>query len=120
MKRRLVLCFGATLLGAGLRAQPAAAGLHRIGVLAPGTAAKEAVTLKPFFDEMQRLGWTEGRNIAYDRAFADDRTDQLPRIAVELVARKPELIYAPPATAAVAARQATRAIPIVFGSGVAS
>ena len=118
MKRRLVLCFGATLLGAGLRAQPAAAGLRRIGVLAPGNAAKEAATLKPFFDEMQRLGWTEGRNIAYDRAFADDRTDQLPRIAAELVARKPELIYAPPAMAAVAARQATRTIPIVFGSGV--
>ena len=29
--------------------------------------------LKPFFEEMRRLGWIEGETIAYDRTYADDR-----------------------------------------------
>ena len=100
------------------RAQPSAAKPRRVGVLAPSTAANEAVVLKPFFDEMQSLGWVEGRSIVYDRAFADDRLNQLPKLAADLVARAPEVIYAPPAIAAAAAQQATRSIPIVFGTGL--
>jgi putative ABC transport system substrate-binding protein len=116
MKRRSVLTWTAAV---GLEmprvpmAQPAP---RRVGVLAPGTAAREAVTLKPFFDQMERLGWVEGRQIIYDRAFADDRMEDLPVLATELVARRPELIYAPPQTAAVAAHRATTTIPIVFAN----
>jgi putative ABC transport system substrate-binding protein len=91
--------------------------LRRVGVLAPSTAVKEELTLAPFFDEMRRLGWIEGQTIAYDRAYADDLTSALPQRAAELVSRAPEVIYAPPSPAAVAARQATRTIPIVFGTG---
>jgi putative tryptophan/tyrosine transport system substrate-binding protein len=72
--------------------------------------------LKPFYDQMRQLGWVEGQNIAYDRVYADDQTETLPRLAAELVARKPELIFAPPSAPALAAKQATRTIPIVFGS----
>lgn len=95
-----------------LRAQGSA--LRRVGVLAPSTHAKEEVTLKPFFDEMRQLGWIEGKTVAYDRAYADDRQDALPGRAAELVARKPDLIYAPPGSAAVAAKKLTDTIPIVF------
>lgn len=94
----------------------AAAALRRVAVLAPSTAEREAFTLKPFFDEMQRLGWSEGRQIAYDRVFADDRHENLPRLAAALVSRQPDLIYAPPSPAAVAAKGATSTIPIVFGT----
>jgi putative tryptophan/tyrosine transport system substrate-binding protein len=118
MKRRRLLLQGAAvgvpaLLPLALSAQPAP---RRVGVLAPSTAAREAVTLKPFFDEMARLGWEEGKQVVCDRAFADDRMDDLPQRATELVARRPELIYAPPQTAAVAARGATTTIPIVFAT----
>ena len=99
------------------RAQTSNATLRRVGVLAPSTAAREAVTLEPFFDEMRQLGWTEGRNIVYERAFGDDRPGGLAQAAATLVARKPELIYAPPSPAAVAAQRATRTIPIVFATG---
>ena len=100
-----------------LWAQNSTPWLRRVGVLAPSARAKEEITLKPFFDEMRQLGWVEGRNIAYDRAYADDRHQDLLQLATELVTRKPELIYAPPLVAAVAARKATRTIPIVFASG---
>ena len=87
-----------------------------VGILAPSTRAKELVTLEPFFAEMRRLGWVEHRNIAYDWALGDDQELVLPRRAAELVARKPDLIYAPPAPAASAARRATASIPIVFAT----
>lgn len=115
-----------SLIGLGLgvfadmartQAQTGSGGLRRVGVLAPSTRDKEEVTLKPFFDEMRKLGWTEGRNITYDRAYADDQRELLPRRAAELVGRQPELIYAPPSPAAVAARQASRTVPIVFATG---
>jgi hypothetical protein len=54
---------------------------------------------------MRELGWIEGQTIAYDRAYADDRHQDLPKLAGQLVARKAELIYAPPVVAAVAARR---------------
>ena len=122
MNRRRVLQFA---IGVGvasgalplLAQQAPAASIRRVGVLAPSTRAKEEVTLKPFFEEMRRLGWIEGQTIAYDRTYADDRHKDLPRLAAELVAHKPELIYAPPQIAAMAARQATQTIPIVFATG---
>ena len=116
-RRLLVLALGAGLSGhsALLRAQTSTGSMRRVGVLAPSTQAKEEITLKPFFDHMRQLGWVEGQNIAYDRAYADDQMAMLPRLAAELVARKPEVIYAPPPPAAVAAKRATQTIPIVFG-----
>ena len=119
-RRLLLLALGASLSGHAplLCAQAAAAGLRRVGVLAPRTRAKEDIILKPFFDQMRELGWVERQNIAYDWACADDQMAMLPRLAAELVAPKPELIYAPPTPtpAAVAAKQATQTIPIVFGA----
>ncbi len=116
-RRILTLALGAGLVGhAGLRAQATTGNVRRVGVLVPSTRAKEEIILKPFFDEMRQLGWVEGQNIAYDRVYADDQQQTLPRLAAELVARKPDLIYAPPAPTAVAAKQATQTIPIVFGS----
>ena len=119
-RRLVILALGAGLSGrtALLRAQTPATSLRRVGVLAPSTRAKEEVTLRHFFDQMRELGWIEGQNIAYDRVYADDQMAQLPRLAAELVARQPDLIYAPPQSAAVVARQATRTIPIVFATGV--
>jgi putative ABC transport system substrate-binding protein len=100
------------------RAQvPSGVRLRSVAVLAPSTAAREAVTLKPFFDEMQRLGWVEGQTVLFDRAYAGDQYTELPRLAREIVARQPELIFAPPLPAAVAAKGATATIPIVFATG---
>ena len=118
-RRLLLLALGIGLSGraAPLWAQTSSGSLRRVGVLAPSTRAKEEITLQPFFDQMRRLGWVEGQNIAYDRVCADDRLERLPRLAADLVAREPEVIYAPAKPSAVAAKQATQTIPIVFGGG---
>src|SRR6266446_8561255 len=100
-RRLLLLALGASLSGhvALLRAQPSTVSMRRVGVLSPSTYAKEVVTLKPFFEQMRELGWVEGQNITYDWATADDQQQQLPRLAASLVARKPDVIFAPPTPA---------------------
>ncbi len=119
MKRRdLVAALGGALLlpaplqpGAQQPERP-----RRVGVLAPSTHAREEVTLRPFFDGMRELGWIEGRNVVYHRAYAEDQQARLSALAAELAARGPDVIYAPPGPAASAAAKATRSIPIVFGA----
>jgi putative ABC transport system substrate-binding protein len=88
--------------------------MRRVGVLAPSTLKREQITLAPFFAEMRKLGWRDGDNVQYDWSVADDHDDLMPRRAAELVARHPELIYAPPSIAAIAAKNMTTTIPIVF------
>jgi putative ABC transport system substrate-binding protein len=118
MNRRhcLVLIAGHGLAGgpASLRAQMSDIALRRIGVFTPGRREAEEILSIPFFDEMRRLGWVEGQNITYDRVYAADRMENLPRLAADLVARKPELIFTASPPAATAAKGATSSIPIVF------
>lgn len=118
-RRKLLGSFGWFITGISTspRGQPTRSAMSRVAVLAPSTRAREEATLRPFFDEMRRLGWIEDQTVVYDRAYGDDLRNNLDRLAVELVARKPDLIFAPPSPAAVAARKATSTIPIVFATG---
>jgi len=62
---------------------------------------------------MRELGWAEGKNIAFEFRFAEDKAERLPELAVELVRLKVDLIVTAGTPAALAARQATTTIPIV-------
>ena len=79
-RRSFIVVVGGGLLGhaALLRAQTPGRGVRRVGVLAPCNAAKEKITLKPFFDQMRQLGWIEGQTVVYDRAYADDSNNCCP------------------------------------------
>lgn len=124
MKRRTfleVLCaatLGWPITTIAQPAKPSAAKTHRVAVLAPGTQAAEAAILKPFFDGMRELGWIEGRNVVYDWALAGNDHARLPALAAELVKRNPDVIFAPPTPAALAASRATHTIPVVFSVNV--
>jgi putative ABC transport system substrate-binding protein len=116
-KRRflvLMASYGLAGRAATLRAQTSDLALRRVGVFTPGRREAEKLLSMPFFDEMHRIGWVEGQNVAYDRVYAEDRMETLPRLAAELVARKPELILAVSPPVSTAAKEATSSIPIVF------
>jgi len=117
-RRPLVLAIGVALSGTPALgfAQAVRPSLLRVGVLTPSTQAKDEITLKPFYDQMRALGWLEGRNIVFDQVYADDQPSALSKLSEELVARQPTVIFAPPSTAALAAKQATQTIPIVFAT----
>ena len=111
----VALCF-LPLLAAPLaaEAQPAEK-VARLGVLSQGSGPPpEQLGRGPVNDALKALGWIEGRNLVVERRFAGSRLDQLPAMAAELVRLKVDVIVAIAPPAAAAAREATRAIPIVM------
>ena len=65
---------------------------------------------------LRELGWFQDRNIAIEDRWAEGRTERYAEIAAELVRLKVDVILAGGTEAAVAAKQATSVIPIVFPS----
>jgi ABC-type uncharacterized transport system substrate-binding protein len=65
---------------------------------------------------LRALGYIEGKNIAFEYRSAEGETGRFPALADELVRLKVDLIVANATTAALAAKNATRTIPIVFTS----
>jgi len=63
---------------------------------------------------LRDLGYVEGKNIAFEYRFADNRVDRLPALADELVRLKVDVLVTPGINEALAAKNATRTIPIVF------
>ncbi len=86
----------------------------RVGVLVAGPSDPEAATYKAFRTRLVELGWIEGKNLILDFRYADNRYDRLPALATELVAWKPDVIFAVASPAIRAAMQATSTIPIVI------
>jgi putative tryptophan/tyrosine transport system substrate-binding protein len=89
-----------------------------VSVFGPSTRQNEERTLKPFFDRMRELGWIEGRNVTFDRVYAEDKAERLPDLSRKIVDSKPDLIYAPAIDSSLAVAKATKVIPIVFGSAL--
>jgi len=88
--------------------------LFRIGVLDASTASSSAAQWQAFRQELNKLGWTEGKNLAIEFHFADLQSDRLPELAADLVRLKVDLIVVTAGPAAAAAKQATTSIPIVM------
>jgi len=105
----------------GLLAAPLAEGTQeanrivRIGYLAFDLAAANPLTREGFFDGLRDVGYVEGRNLLVEYRDAEGKTERFPALAAELVARKPDVIVTGGGTlAALAAKQATTTLPIVF------
>jgi putative ABC transport system substrate-binding protein len=86
-----------------------------IGYLGPTTPAVESQRVAAFVQRLRELGWIEGRTIAIEYRWAEGRSERFNEIAAEFVQLKVDVIatYATPPV--IAAKQATSAIPIVFG-----
>jgi putative ABC transport system substrate-binding protein len=84
----------------------------RIGILIIGTAP--AARDLALVQELARMGYVEGRNIAYEVRSADGNSGRLPQLARELVAARPDILVGSTSTVAAALMEATSAIPIVM------
>jgi putative ABC transport system substrate-binding protein len=67
-----------------------------------------------FRRELAELGYVVGKNILIEYRYAENKLDQLPALADELVQLKVDVLVTNSTTAALAAKNATRTIPIVF------
>ena len=63
---------------------------------------------------LRDFGYVEGKNIAYEYRYADDKLDRLPALAEELVRLKVDVLVTPGTPGALALKKATQTIPIVF------
>jgi len=92
--------------------------IPRIGYLSSGSSSPAGAGSKSFQREFGKLGYVDGKNISFEYRYADNKHDRLPALADELVRLKVDVLIAASTTAALAAKTATRAIPIVFlGAG---
>ncbi len=82
----------------------------RIGVL----ANSESPAWDAFRRGLRELGYVDGRNVAMEWRWADGRADRYPALAAELVLLKVDIIVTSSTPATLAAKQATRTIPILM------
>jgi ABC-type uncharacterized transport system substrate-binding protein len=100
------------LCGSAAAQQPTK--VPRIGFLDTSNASAMAGLLEAFRQELNKLGWIEGKNITIEYRFAEGKTDRLPELAADLVRLKVDLIVATGGSVPLAAKKATTTIPIVL------
>jgi putative ABC transport system substrate-binding protein len=112
----LLLLAGAVTAPGASRAQQKA--MPVIGYLASATPAVNALLLPAFLQGLSETGYVEWQNVIIEYRWAEDRYDRLPALAAELVASKVDVIVSTGGiTGALAAKNATSTIPIVFITG---
>jgi ABC-type uncharacterized transport system substrate-binding protein len=110
-----------TLLG-GAAAWPRSAGgqpspkLPTIGILGPNTASVAARWTGALVQRLHELGWIEGRTVAIEYRWVQGSSERAVEIVSEFVRLKVDVIVTSGVRNAIAAKQVTSAIPIVFVS----
>ena len=113
-RRDLVLLLGAAAFAPrALRAQTPAR-VRRIGLLSLYSPSVTALWHQAFRLGLRDLGWIEGKNISIEYRYAEGSWDPLPDLAADLVRFRVDVIVASSTPEAVAAKNATRTIPIVM------
>jgi len=92
--------------------------IFRIGFLDGSNASGIAFLVDAFRQELRKLDWIEGKNIAIEYRFAEQKNERLPELATDLVRFKVDLIVVSTVPVALAATKATTAIPIVMANTV--
>jgi putative ABC transport system substrate-binding protein len=111
-----------TLLG-GAAAWPLAAHAQQrpampvIGYIEAGSLATASDRLVAVHRGLSEIGYVEGRNLAIEYRWGEDHLDRLPALADDLVHRQVAAIIALTTVVAMAAKAATKSIPIAFSSG---
>jgi putative tryptophan/tyrosine transport system substrate-binding protein len=92
------------------------ANVWRIGILETTSSSLNAANLSAFREGLRDLGYVEGRNIVIEYRSADGRVERFPALANELVGSKVDVIVTRGTPASLAAKNATRTIPIVIAN----
>ena len=107
------------IVGSGLLACARIAGAQqtgkvwRVGFLAGGVRPPDGAAPAPLREELQALGYAEGKDITYEGRWAEGRNERLRELAAELLSRKVDLIVAFGGPAAEAAKQTSSTTPII-------
>jgi putative ABC transport system substrate-binding protein len=124
-RRKLIVALGASALTSPLAslAQQKPTKVSRIGLLSPFSPADATPWHNSFRSGLRDLGWVEGKNVSIEYRYAEGKSERLPDLAADLVRLNVDVIVTTITPDAVAAKNATRTIPIVMalaGEPVAS
>ena len=88
-----------------------------VGFLGAGARGPLRQQIAAFLEGLTESGYFEGQNVAVEYRFAEGQFDRFPAIASDLVRRQMAVLFVASNAGALAAKQATRTIPIVFSAG---
>lgn len=119
-KKILCVGLGAALLGLCIPAEAQQSGkIPRIGFLSGSSSRTPSLGMQSLQRELAALGYVEGKNLAFEYRYAEDKPERSPALAAELVGLKVDVIVAGGGGDTQAAKNATKTIPIVFLESVA-
>src|SRR5262249_28670310 len=90
---------------------------YTIGLFSAGIRPENTQSVafwSALYDALRELGWVEGKNVVFERRFAENRVERLPVLAAELVRLHVDVIVGVGTLAPLAAMRATSTIPIVM------
>ncbi len=85
-----------------------------IGFLGSASPGPFAPLLAAFHQGLRETGYLEGQNVGIESRWAEGQYERLPELAADLVSRKVDVIAAAGVPSALAAKNATSTIPVVF------
>jgi putative tryptophan/tyrosine transport system substrate-binding protein len=111
-----------TLLGGGVAAWPMVARAQQvampvIGVLNSASPDAFAPFVSSFLQGLETVGFVDGQNVVVEYRTAEGQPDRVPALAAELVRRPVTVVVAISTASALAVKQATSSLPIVFLTG---
>jgi putative ABC transport system substrate-binding protein len=116
--RRTIFCLALSAVlfaPCGTVAAQQAKNIPRIGYLSGSSNAKTpSPQVEAFQQGLRDLGYIEGKNILVEYRYGEEKADELPRLVIELVQLKVDVLVVIPLPAIRAAKQATKTIPIVM------
>jgi putative tryptophan/tyrosine transport system substrate-binding protein len=116
-RRELIATLGSAVAWPVVARAQQADRMRRIGLLMAGAAEDDPIQgaqVVALRQELDRLGWKEGRNISIATRFAAGDPDLIRRYAAELVAQSPDVTVVQSSVAVAAVLRESRSIPIVF------
>ena len=117
-RRDLIATLGGAAVLWALAARAQQGAMPVIGVLGSASAAGYASTVVALQKGLSEAGFVEGKNLAVEYRWADFHYDRLPTLAADLVQRRVAAIFTTGSVvSAIAAKSATKTIPIVFANG---
>ena len=118
-RREFIRLFSSTVVAWPLSARAQQADrMRKIGVLMgwPESDPEAQSERAAFVQELQKLGWADGRNLRIDTRWAAPADpESMHRLAKELVALQPDLLLSQSTPATTALLQETHTIPVIFG-----